>query len=93
MKLEFPRYSRDDPTAWLDRAVQYFDYKQMLEDQRVSLAAFHLESEANQWWQWIKKVHKEDRLAITWDVFEKELLIRFGPTEVEDYAEALSRIQ
>jgi hypothetical protein len=42
-KLDFPRYSRDDPRVWLDWVVQYFDYKQMLEEQRVSLAAFHLE--------------------------------------------------
>jgi hypothetical protein len=92
-KLDFPRYSGDDPTVWLDRVVQYFDYKQTSEDQRVSLAAFHLESEANQWWQWMKKVYKEERLPITWEAFEKELLIQFGPTEVEDYDEALSRIQ
>ena len=92
-KLDFPCYSGDDPTVWLDRVVQYFDYKQTSEDQRVSLAAFHLESEANQWWQWMKKMYKEEWLPITWEVFERELLIRFGLTEVEDYDEALSRIQ
>jgi hypothetical protein len=90
-KLEFPRFSGDDPIVWLDRVVQYFDYKQTPEDQRVSLAAFHLESEANQWWQWMKKVYREESLPITWEVFERELLIRFGPTEVEDYDEALSK--
>jgi hypothetical protein len=50
----------------LDWVVQYFDYKQTLEEQRMSLAAFHLESEANQWWQWMKKVYKESQLPITW---------------------------
>jgi hypothetical protein len=63
-KLDFPRYSGDDPTVWLDRVVQYFDYKQTSDEQRVSLAAFHLESEANQWWQWMKKVYKEEGLPI-----------------------------
>ena len=90
-KLDFPRYSGDDPTVWLDRVVQYFDYKQTSEDQRVSLAAFHLESEANQWWQWMKKMYKEEWLPITWEVFERELLIRFGPTEVEDYDERIQQ--
>ena len=92
-KLDFPHYSGDDPTVWLDQLVQYFDYKQTSEDQRVSLAAFHLESEANQCWKWMKKVYKEELLPITWEVFKRELLIRFGPTKVEDYDEALSRIQ
>jgi TolA-binding protein len=55
-KLEFPRYSGDDPNVWLNRVVQYFDYKQIPEEQKVSLAAFHLESEANQWWQWVGRL-------------------------------------
>jgi hypothetical protein len=92
-KLDFSCYSGDDPTVWINRVIQYFDYKQISEEQRVSLAAFHLESEANQWWQWLKKLYKEERLAITWEVFERELMIRFGPTEIEDYDEALTKIQ
>jgi hypothetical protein len=91
-KMDFPRYAGDDPTVWLNRVVQYFAYPHILDDQKVPLAAFHLESEANQWWQWLQKVYREDQLPITWDTFEKELLIRFGPTEFEDYNEALSKI-
>jgi len=34
--------------VWLNQVVQYFDYEQISEEQKVSLAAFHLESEANQ---------------------------------------------
>jgi hypothetical protein len=41
----------------------------------------------------MKKVYKKSQLPITWQIFEKELLIRFGPTEAEDYDESLSRIQ
>jgi len=92
-KLEFPQYSGDDPNMWLNRVVQYFDYKQIPEEQKVYLAAFHLESEANQWWQWVQNLYKEEQIPITWEAFERELLIRFGPTEVEDYDEVLSRIQ
>ena len=56
-------------------------------------AAFHLEGEVNQWWQWMKNVYHEENMTITWEGFEKELLIQFGPTEIKDYDEALSRIQ
>jgi hypothetical protein len=73
--------------------VQYFDYKQIPEEQKVSLAAFHLENEANQWWQWVQRLYREEQLPISWEVFERELLVRFGPTEVEDYDEALTKIQ
>lgn len=42
------------------------------------MAAFHLEGEANQWWQWMKKVHRKENVVITWEIFEKELLVSFG---------------
>jgi hypothetical protein len=79
--------------VWLNRLVQYFDYKQIPEEQKVSLAAFHLENEANQWWQWVHRMYREEQVAISWEVFEQELLVCFGPTEVEDYDEALTKIQ
>jgi hypothetical protein len=34
-----------------------------------------------------------DNAAVTWIIFEKELLARFGPTKFEDYDESLSRVQ
>jgi hypothetical protein len=39
------------------------------------LAAFYLEGEANQWWQWLKKGYHIDNVAVTWIIFEKELLL------------------
>ncbi len=36
---------------------------------------------------------KEEPVPITWEAFERELLIRFGPLEVEDYGKALTKIQ
>jgi hypothetical protein len=59
----------------------------------VTLVSFHLEGEDNQQWQWMKKVYLEEKIAFTWVVFKKELIICFGPTEIEDYDEALSQIQ
>jgi hypothetical protein len=34
-----------------------------------------------------------DNVAVTWIIYEKELLARFGPTKFEDYDESLSRVQ
>lgn len=92
-KLEFPRYSGDDPTEWFHRVAQFFDYQGTLDNQKVSLASFHLEGEANQWWQWMNRTYKEESRIITWDNFEEELWARFGPTDCEDFDEALSRVK
>ncbi|KAL0001646.1 hypothetical protein SO802_015427 [Lithocarpus litseifolius] len=35
-KLDFPKYSSDDPTVWLDRVMKYFDYQGTSEDRKVT---------------------------------------------------------
>ena len=59
-KLEFPRFSRDDPTEWFNRVNQFFEFQNTPEAQKVSLASYHLEGEANQWWQWIRRTFQEE---------------------------------
>ncbi|CAL1394527.1 unnamed protein product [Linum trigynum] len=49
-RLEFPRFAGEEPGAWFPRVEQFFEYHEVPEEQRVSLASFHLEGEANQWW-------------------------------------------
>ncbi|KAF8405746.1 hypothetical protein HHK36_007823 [Tetracentron sinense] len=68
------------------------EHPETAEGQKVTLAAFYLEGEANQWWQWVQKVYHADTQPVTWEIFERELLARFGPTEYEDFDEALSHI-
>ncbi|CAL1388952.1 unnamed protein product [Linum trigynum] len=54
---------------------------------------FHLEGEANQWWQLLKRAYKDTGEPISWGPFSQELWERFGPTEGERCDEALSRIR
>ncbi|CAL1410951.1 unnamed protein product [Linum trigynum] len=92
-RLEFPRFAGEEPGAWFPRVEQFFEYHEVLEEQRVSLASFHLEGEANQWWQWLKRTYKDAGESISWELFAQELWARFGPTEGESCDEALSRIR
>lgn len=70
-----------------------FDYNGIVEAQKVALASFHLEGKAIQWWQWLYKAYKEKRRMITLTDFEEELWARFGPTECEDFDEAISSVR
>ncbi|KAL6331615.1 hypothetical protein AAG906_011555 [Vitis piasezkii] len=92
-KLEFPRFAVGDPTMWLTKVKQFFDYQETPGTQKVQYAAYHLEDEANEWWQATKRAYAEEETEITWEVFEEELWARFGPTECEDFDEALSKIK
>jgi len=49
-KLEFPRFSGDDPTKWFNNVNQFFEFHNTSETQKVSLASYHLERKVNQWW-------------------------------------------
>lgn len=57
------------------------------------MASFHLEGEANQWWQRLRRAYKEEEKVVTWALFEEELWARFRPKECEDFDEALSRVE
>ena len=92
-KLEFPKYYGADPTEWFNRVAQFFEFQDTTDNQKVSLASFHLEREANQWWQWLHRAYQEEDRVVTWELFEEELWARFGPIECEDFDEALSKVR
>ncbi|PKI77669.1 hypothetical protein CRG98_001952 [Punica granatum] len=89
-RMEFPRFSGEDPRVWLDRARQYFAAQDVDKEEHVRLATFHLEGEANQWWQWFNHLNRRKRMS--WRQFEKGLLVRFGSSEYEDNNEAMSKL-
>lgn len=45
--MDLLRFFGEEPVIWLDRVAQYFELQQMPEEQKVTLAAFYLEDEAN----------------------------------------------
>lgn len=92
-RLEFPKYSGEDPIEWLSRVAQFFEFQGTADNQKVTLASFHLEGEANQWWQWMRRTYQEEGRSVSWESFEEELWARFGPTECEDFDETLSRVR
>ncbi|GJZ81416.1 hypothetical protein Tco_0646410 [Tanacetum coccineum] len=89
-KLEFLIYHGDeDPTEWFTKVDQIFKNQGTPVTQKVSLASYHLQGEANQWWRWLRKAYQVEGKEVTWDIFYEELWSRFGPTDFEDFDEAL----
>jgi hypothetical protein len=92
-RLEFPRFSGNDPTKWFNCVNQFFEFQNTPEAHKVSLASYHLEGEENHWWQWLHKTFQDEGRVISWAEFEDEFWAHFGPSECEDFDEALSRIR
>ena len=91
-RLEFPRYGGDDPTEWLNRVAYYFEYLDVPEQEKVTVAAYYMEGKAHQWWQWLRRIHQQENRVITWRIFEDELWSRFGPPAGVDFNEALKKL-
>jgi hypothetical protein len=55
-KLNFPKYDgTEDPTSWVCHVEQFFDFQNTAEEYKVLLAAYHLEGEAQLWYQLFKE--------------------------------------
>ncbi|KAK2999353.1 hypothetical protein RJ639_024546 [Escallonia herrerae] len=80
-----------DPTSWTCRASQFFYYHQTPEEERVPLASWNLEGDAQLWYQLLKEEHGEHR--ITWQVFQDELFERFGSFRYQDFFGDLTKLQ
>jgi hypothetical protein len=89
-KLDFPKYNgHEDPTSWICRVEQYFDFKQIEEMEKLPLAAYHLEGESQMWYQ----LFKDSEEVITWNAMKTTLHTRYGPTSFDDHFGELTKLQ
>ena len=51
VRLEFPRFSGEDPIGWVYKANQNFKYYNTPAAEKLMLASFHMEGEALVWFQ------------------------------------------
>ncbi|RVW92477.1 hypothetical protein CK203_042670 [Vitis vinifera] len=80
-KLDFPRFNgSEDPTSWICRVEQFFEFQKIAEEEKVPLATYHLEGEAQLWYQILKEEGE-----VTWLTLKEGLNSRYGPTEFDDF--------
>jgi len=89
-KLQFPKYNGSlDPTRWVCRAEQFFEFQNIAEEENVPLAAYNLEEEAQLWYQ----LFQESDEALTWETLKEGMHARYGPTQFEDYFGDLTKLR
>ena len=89
LKLNFPAFDGQDPQAWIYKAEQFFSFKNIPPDHQAQLASFHLEGIALQWYRWLTKF----KGPLSCSDLTRAALLRFGPTDYNDPAEALTRLR
>ncbi|KAK3230531.1 hypothetical protein Dsin_002412 [Dipteronia sinensis] len=88
VKLDFPKYFRN-PTSWVCRWEQYFQIHNIPMSDRVTLASFHLDGDAQLWFQ----ILKQELLYVSWEEFRESLYTRYGLKQILDYFLELTKLQ
>jgi hypothetical protein len=88
--MDFPKYKAvDDPTSWICRVEQFFEFQQTEEEDKLPMAAYHLEEEAQMRYQ----LFRDSEEIVTWESLKVALHIRYSPTVFEDHFGDLTKLQ
>ena len=79
VKLDFPRFDGSEVLQWIIKAEQFFHYYHTPEDQRLTIAAIHMDTDVVPWFQMMLKTN----LFQSWTLFTKALETKFGPSLYE----------
>ncbi|KAL4191008.1 hypothetical protein AMTRI_Chr07g78690 [Amborella trichopoda] len=75
--------------SWTCRVEQFFQFHQILKEEHVALASFHLEGDAQLWYQ----LFKQEGGEMTWQTFCDRLHARYGPTQFQDFFGEFAKLQ
>lgn len=90
LRLDFRRFDGfEDPTAWILKAEQFLEYQGVKEDEKGSYAAYHLDEDAQIWFQ----VHKEASVAFNWNRMKREVQLQYGPTTFQNFFGDLTKLK
>ena len=79
----------EDPTSWVCGAEQFLEFQKIPTEEQLPLAAYHLEEEAQLWYQLLKDEGEE----LTWTTLKKGLYTRYGPTKYVDFFDDLTKLK
>ena len=87
--IDFPYYDgHDDPITWVYRAKKYFSLHEIVEYDKVTLASFYLEGDAQLWFQ----ILKVKLVYVTWEDLKRGVFFLIGPNHFEDPFSELIRL-
>ena len=88
MKLDVPRFDGSDPSGWIFKINQFFEYHDTPAHERLTIASFYMEGRALAWFQWMTS----NGQLTSWPVFLQALQTRFAPSPYGDPIGALFKL-
>ena len=77
-------YNPEGAQKWLEGMEKIFGAMRCSEVQKVTLGTYMLQDDANYWWKNASQRLGYDGAVITWDIFKREFLIKYFPTDVRN---------
>ncbi|PHU16007.1 hypothetical protein BC332_17212 [Capsicum chinense] len=77
--VEFPRFCGENPELWISKAERYFDFYEIAENHKLSLASSYLDGVALSWYQWLL----QNKQLVDWEHFTAKVLVRFPKLHLE----------
>ncbi|KAM3198731.1 hypothetical protein P3L10_034530 [Capsicum annuum] len=84
--VEFPRFCGENPELWISRAERYFDFYEVAEENKLSLASCYLDGAALSWYQWLFRNNQ----LVDPKQFTAKVLIRFPKQHLESLKSRLA---
>ena len=88
-KLEFPRFSGEDPVGWIRQCNKYFQMSAASDEYKVSLAQMYIIGEADTWLRRSGLLKKQ----LSWTQFGKEVIKRFAEHGSYDLTEKFNSLK
>ncbi|XLU46183.1 hypothetical protein S245_040997 [Arachis hypogaea] len=76
VKLDFPRFDGRDVLGWIFRAEQFFYYYNTPDEDRITIAAIHMDGDAVSWYQMMQCANPFH----SWPSLARVLESEFGPS-------------
>ncbi|KAH0714558.1 hypothetical protein KY284_007463 [Solanum tuberosum] len=77
--INFGRFCGDNPEAWILQAEHYFEFYEIAEKYKLSLASWYLDGEALEWYLWLF----QNKQLADWKHFTAKVMIRFCKQHLE----------
>ncbi|KAD4888929.1 hypothetical protein E3N88_21002 [Mikania micrantha] len=88
-KIEFPTFSGGDPRGWILKAEKYFRFYNTMDEEKVDVAAIHLEGDALDFYSWVAS----EQDITYWEELVSAMQKHFGPPEFQNPDEYLCSVK
>lgn len=80
LKLNVPRFDDSDPSGWVFKITQFFEFHSTPKAERLTIVSFYMDGPALAWFQWTTRNHQ----LSTWFGFLQAIEARFAQSPYED---------